>query len=336
VVHELLLKFLLELIQGGSSGLSQLDVDRVSVRLERARQRFAGDIGRYRDDLDRMKVAFGLSPHAPIIADRRILAGFDAAFEGVENWLRKPNRDLGELHVLVDRAPVLGDVVVGERPIARAVEGNPNAIDDLLNAAAREAIKNRSARNGGQAQGDSEVQLELSVRRRIRHLFEIQAAYVSEKRSYERAIRVKDQSFERLFAPATGVTVRRTPLLGELLDHLAEARKAEVRLVRLWTEFRAERLALYREIGTLPYKDWNSLYENLTAAGAVPAEGAPAPANLPAPGANRQPSPPAAEADPQPTPPTPGADRQPSPPAPGPNPATPPPPGPKSGKSDSA
>ncbi|MGO9921304.1 MAG: hypothetical protein ACLQIB_42250 [Isosphaeraceae bacterium] len=299
VAHEILLTFMRELVQGESGGLSQLDVDRVSAALERARQRLADDIGRFRNDLDQMKVALGLSPHAAIVPDRQILAMFGSVFEAVDNWFRSPNRNLAELHTLVNRVPVLGNVVVGGR---RLRAGNSDTLDELLNDAARLAIKNRGVRNEGPSQEDAQIQLELRVRRQVRHLLETQSAYDGEKHSYELAARLKDQTFERLVGSTRGVPASRSALLDALLDHTTDMCEAEIRLVRLWTDFRSERLALYREIGTLPYDNWKSFYQDLSAEPAPAAEGPEAPGNTPAPPAGPLPAPPA-----PPTPPAPRA-----------------------------
>ncbi len=40
---------------------------------------------------------------------------------------------------------------------------------------------------------------------------------------------------------------------------------AEDRLVSIWTSFQTERLALYRELGVLPYDDWKSFIKDLSA-----------------------------------------------------------------------
>lgn len=342
VLYESLLALLRELIQGGSSGLSQIDVDRVNASLRRARQRLADEVGHYRNELDEMKVALGLSPHAAIVADRRVLAAFGSAFEGVDQWHRDPRRDLAELHKLVGRLPVLGDVTVGGRSLLGAVEPNPNTIEEILTDAVREAFKNQhgGAQHGGQGQQVADVQLELKVRRRVRHLLEIRSAYDGEKHSYELAARLKDQALERLFSPATASTVPRSTLTEALLAHSAEAGESEARLVGLWTEFRAERLALYHDIGFLPYSDWKSFYAELWAGPVVALEPegsghppAPKPAtdngqpstlepeaagNPPAPGDDRLPVTTPPRANPQAAPPAPKARKQPAPQVPAP------------------
>ena len=135
----------------------------------------------------------------------------------------------------------------------------------------------------GRSPGDAGVQLELRVRRRIRNSFETRRAYEEEKRSYELAIRQRDQAFERLLAPPVGVIrSSRSPLLEGLIEQVTQVVKAEDRLAALWTSFRTERLALYRDLGVLPYNDWHSFYADLSAG---PVAAPAVPAVLPKPGA---------------------------------------------------
>ena len=263
--HENLLKLINELMQGESGGLGQLDVDLISAALIRMRQGLSEETGRFRDELDRVKVALGLSPHAPVIPDRQSLLAFGTAFEAVENWYKQPDRNLSVLHDLTQKPPALGDVVVDGHSIFGTVEGMPYPGEDVLANAVRLAIKNRVGPDKGQAAGDADAQLELRVRRRIRHLFERRHAYQAEKRSYELAVRLKDQSFERMISPSPGGVAGRFPKLDGVLEYAAQVRRAEDRLVTLWTAFRADRLALYRELGVLPYTDWASFYKDLSA-----------------------------------------------------------------------
>jgi hypothetical protein len=50
-----------------------------------------------------------------------------------------------------------------------------------------------------------------------------------------------------------------------LLDQFDQVRSAQDRLVGLWASFKAERLALYRDLGVLPFDDWKSFYNDLEA-----------------------------------------------------------------------
>jgi hypothetical protein len=264
-VHENVLKLTAELIQGPSAGISQLDVDLISATLLRERQRLSDEIGHFRDRLDELKLALGLSPHVPVIPDRRSLAPFQTTFHAVENWARSPDRSLSELRRLTHQVPVLGKVVIDGQSILGTVEGNAAPSEEVFASAVRVAIKSRRGSDSRPVAGDAEAQLELRVRRRIRHLFETRDAYQGAKRRFELARRLADQSFERLVSPSTAVVTGRSQLLEGVLDHLADIREAEDRLVTLWTAFRAERLALYGEVGVLPYADWASFSKDLAA-----------------------------------------------------------------------
>jgi hypothetical protein len=166
--------------------------------------------------------------------------------------------------------------MIDGQPILGGIDADPDQMEGVLTKAVQLAIKNRADLAKGQFPTDADLLLELRVRRRIRHLFETRRAYAGEKRDYELAIRLKDQTFERLVAPTAGVRMPRSPLLAELIEHEARALKAEDRLVALWTSFRAERLALDRDLGVLPYDDWSSFYADLSAARVVPGEVPPA------------------------------------------------------------
>jgi hypothetical protein len=102
------------------------------------------------------------------------------------------------------------------------------------------------------------------------------------------------------WAAATATDDARDPVaLGDLVfrdvaredvatKHVAQVLKVENRLTNLWASFRADRLALYRELGVLPYNDWNSFYADLSArpqgANTVPAGARqPGPGNAPPP-----------------------------------------------------
>ncbi len=146
------------------------------------------------------------------------------------------------------------------------MENTPPGEDVLANEV-RLAIKNRGGPEKGQDPRDADAQLELRVRRRIRHLFETRQAYAGAKRSYELARRLADQSFERLLSPSTAVVSGRSQLLAGVVESDTQIRETEDRLVTLWTSFRADRSALYHELGVLPCSDWASFYKDLAAEG---------------------------------------------------------------------
>ena len=76
---------------------------------------------------------------------------------------------------------------------------------------------------------------------------------------------MKDQAFERLTAPPSPVVTSRSSLLKDVIEQQTEVIEAQDRLIALWTSFRAERLALYHDLGVLPYNDWKSFLADLSA-----------------------------------------------------------------------
>ena len=178
---------------------------------------------------------------------------------------------------IVARLPALGDVVVDGWPFHAAVPNHPvigpaaGPAEDLLRAATRLAIGNHPG--NGPDPGDGAVALELRGRRRIRRLLEIRRGYEGAKRRYELSIRLQDEAFERMVRPPSGAFVpSRASFIQGLIDALGRGLEAQDRLVALWTSFRAERLALYRDLGVLPYDNGEAFYADL-AAPAEPALG---------------------------------------------------------------
>jgi hypothetical protein len=273
--HENLMSLIKEKIQGEASGLRQLDVDAVSASLARARRKRTDEISQFQDGLDDVKVLLGLSPRVEFILQRPNPAAFRAVRNEIDNWHRMPDRSLPALPRIMEGLPEPGDVIVDGQPLFAKLDKDPDHLEEILTRTALLAIKNRSDRDKRQAQGDAAAQLELRIRRRLRNLLDTKRAYEGEKRSYELVIRLRDQTFERMLAPPTAVNFPRSPMIRDLIEQADEMLKVEDRLVSLWTSFRTERLALYRDLGVLPYEDWPSFYADLTpapvAAKAVPA-----------------------------------------------------------------
>ena len=90
---------------------------------------------------------------------------------------------------------------------------------------------------------------------------------------------MRDHSFESLLAPPVAAIVpSRTPVLTGLIADQRRIHDTQDRLADLWTSFRAERLALYRDLGALPYESWDAFYADLSASPAAPAPPAGSPA----------------------------------------------------------
>jgi hypothetical protein len=113
------------------------------------------------------------------------------------------------------------------------------------------------------------VALEPSIRRRIRRLFELRRSYEAQQRIYELSIRLIDQGLEQIAAQSRISAPARPAMVSAVITGLrapeTERMNAEDRLVTIWTSFQTEWLALYRELGTLPYDDWKSFFNDLSA-----------------------------------------------------------------------
>ncbi len=189
----------------------------------------------------------------------------------MHNWHRDPNRTLRALPRLIARLPALGEVVVEGRPILGTIEANPDRLEDELAATTRLANKNRHSREKGEAARDTDLQLELRTRKHIRRLVEARRAYVGERRRYELASRLIDEVLEQVVSPPAGGTQALAQAVGAriatqgLLEQFIQIERAQDRLVGLWASFKAERLALYRDLGVLPHDDWKPFYDDLAA-----------------------------------------------------------------------
>jgi hypothetical protein len=272
-------RLLQELNRAESAGLSQLSIDLMAEVLLQAGRDASRELIEFRDGLDELKVALGLSTHAAVIPDRRALAAFRDVFNAVEAWSTRPDRRLDELPRIVGRLPASGDAIVEGRPILEPIERDPTRLEDLLEDAVRTAIKNRGGAEKDRAPEDRDAALALRVRRRVRHLVDTRCGYEDAKRSYVLAVRMRDHSFESLLAPPVAAIVPSlTPGLTGLIADQRRIRDAQDRLAHLWTSFRAERLALYRDLGALPYESWDAFYADLSSSPAAgPLSAAPTP-----------------------------------------------------------
>ena len=245
----------------------------------------------------------GLAPGAPVVADRGSLAAFQDGFAAIDAWSRDPQRVMTDLPRLAGRLPVLGDVLIGGHSVFAVLDLAPDQLETVLTAAARVARGNRPAAAKTGPRDPAAAALELQVRHRLRSLVETRLAYRLGMRSLVLAIRVKDHAFERMIAPSpNGPLPPRSPFVKDLIDQEAEIVRVQNDLFALWAAFQGDRLALYRDLGTIPFDDWKSFYESLSARSGA---GAPAPAADRAP--MTAPAPPIPAPAPAPPPPPPVA-----------------------------
>jgi hypothetical protein len=267
--HENVIRLMSELAKGESGSVSQLILDQAEAASVTARRSLSREVAAYRNHLEAFKVALGLSVHAPVVLDRETLASFGRVSDQVRDWQGRPDRHHRELPQIIKRLPALGEILVEGRPTLELMGGGADQQEEVLTRAARVAIQNRSARAPGQDPGDPDVVIELKVRRRIRGLFETRRDYEAQQRSYEMSTRALDQGLEQSIAPSAGGALVNTARIATAVTGMLAPEKhrtsAEDRLVALWTSFQTERLALYRDLGILPYDDWKSFWNDLSA-----------------------------------------------------------------------
>lgn len=274
--HENLIKLTQELVQGQSSGLSQLDVDSITSRLIGARAQRWREVAAFRNALDDLKPVLGLSPRAAVALDRSSLAAFDNVFQQVDMWQFRPDRHLADLPRIVDQLPALGEVIVNGRPVPVLTDDAAVRQDGVLKAAADEAMRNHAA--SGRTDSEKAVALELRVRRRVRRLLELRGEYDSAKQMYVLGVRLGDQAFERIQTPSSAArALARDSSTVAIVNAFDRSFVAQDRLVTAWIDFRAERLELYRDLGSLPCGNWDAFYASLAAPAPAQLEPKPAP-----------------------------------------------------------
>ena len=101
-----------QLIEGESSGLSQLQVDQVKSRVIGARQTVITDILTLRDQNDSFKQQLGLPPDTPMVPDLSLFQPYLDTFTEVDEWQRDKNRKLEDVPKIVNKIPALQDIVL--------------------------------------------------------------------------------------------------------------------------------------------------------------------------------------------------------------------------------
>jgi hypothetical protein len=133
-----------ELVQGESSGLSNLQLDQVRQGVQQARLQLLNDRRQYRNDLDQYKIQLGFPPDVPLIIDRTRTKGFKAIFEEIDDWQRKDQRELSQLDGIVARLPKLDDLVLNGRSCQEVFDDpDESGLENLLLEAERIALENR-------------------------------------------------------------------------------------------------------------------------------------------------------------------------------------------------
>jgi hypothetical protein len=132
--------------------------------------------------------------------------------------------------------------------------------------------------------------IKLGVRTEIRTLIQLAQSFTIQKQLFVINLRQKDNSVRNLFAPPApgGAATQTTALTQNLISAQNGILGAQNGLIQVWANYQTQRFALYRDLGIIPYDEWEAYYELFPAAtgGNDPADadadaadaGAPAPA----------------------------------------------------------
>jgi hypothetical protein len=150
----------------------------------------------------------------------------------------------------VEQAKTFSLVINGELPLVRVNERNQFRTALIAYERQRRALMS------------TEDSIKLIVRGDVRSMQLQYLEYEIAKRNFILAIRQKDQAFEQIVAPPAGVGTSQAPLqTTNLINFQSSLIGSENSLVTNWYQFQLARLQLYRDLGTLPFDEWEAFYE---------------------------------------------------------------------------
>ncbi len=113
----------------------------------------------------------------------------------------------------------------------------------------------------------TEDNLKIQLRNDLRSVHTSYIGYEINKRIFELNVRLKDQSFEQIVAPPAGGTqalaqsANAATQTTNLLNFQTQAYNSQQSLVTAYQTYEQNRLIVYRDIGTLPYDEWEAFSE---------------------------------------------------------------------------
>jgi hypothetical protein len=151
----------------------------------------------------------------------------------------------------VDQAKQFSLAINAELPLVRLNERN-NFRQVLINY--------QRQRRSLQSTEDS---IKLNIRNDVRTMLLSYLSYEISKKNFILAIRQKDQAFEQIIAPpAAAAGTNQAPLqTTNLIQFQGTLVNNENGLVTFWYNYQSQRLQLYRDLGTLPFDEWEAFYE---------------------------------------------------------------------------
>jgi hypothetical protein len=164
--------------------------------------------------------------------------------------------DPGNPFAFLSQAKAFSLAINAELPLVRINERN-NFRTALINF-------QRGRRTLQSAEDNLKIQLRNDLR--LVHLAYIN--YEIAKRNFELNVRLKDQSFEQIVAPPAAAgggglaqTAQAATQTTNLLSFQANMIGAMLSLTNGWATYQTQRLIVYRDIGILPYDEWEAFSE---------------------------------------------------------------------------
>jgi hypothetical protein len=138
-----------QLIEGESSGLSQLQVDQVKSRVLTSRSTLIADVLTLRTTNDQFKQQIGVPPDTPMVPDVSLFQPYLDVFAEIDEWQRRKDRKLEDVPKIVDKIPPLQDIVLDGHSLlgpylnSTTYLDNEEDLEATLQAAVRIALEYR-------------------------------------------------------------------------------------------------------------------------------------------------------------------------------------------------
>ena len=256
-----------QMIQSQKSGVSRLEIDQIEQILLLKRQNLAIELVSFRSAIDELKVSLGLPVSTPIVLDERMLEAFRTIFATIDGWQRNPSRQLNELAAIHNRLPQLEDLKIGGRSLVEATRKTLPE-EPFLETCVGVARKNRPVLKDDHGAADDRNAWELRIRQMVRGLLLAHKNYETARKGQELSLRYADQWFEQLIAPPLGGNSQLTRSMNvslqipRVLDAQNKLFGGRERLVAQWLEYKEKSSSLYRELGLMPYENWEGFYRS--------------------------------------------------------------------------
>ncbi len=183
------------------------------------------------------------------VTDNALLGVFDM---GISNQLLTPANTTNPF-AFSDQAKQFNIFFRAELPLVRMVERN----------AFRSALINyRRQQRLLMAQEDA---IKYTVRSEVRTLIQSAESYTIQKKQLIISLRQRDNSQRQIFAPQgpsdTGGSSQITSNTLTLVQAQNSLLGTQNTIVQLWVAYQTQRLAIYRDLGIMPYDEWEAYYE---------------------------------------------------------------------------